>query len=107
MEGCTVKWKAFKWSSLRVRKAGLPPVFGTIAAKLQRSQSVPECLDTIDSDYRNVILVASQQSGITFNVDLDERIFVETPGGFHRPLGFVAEMTAGAAVDDDTSFRIS
>lgn len=48
-----------------------------------------EGLDSVNSNNWNVELVTSQQISITFNVDLFERVFFATSGGFHRLLRFV------------------
>ena len=66
-----------------------------------------ERLDTVDGNNRNVVAVTSQQIRITFNVDLIKRIFIRALGRFDGLLGFVAEMTTRAAVDDDVSFLLN
>jgi hypothetical protein len=68
------------------------------------SNPVPKRLDAINGDDRNVMLITSQKLGITFNVDLLERIFIATVCGLHRLLSVIAKMTTRARVQDYLTF---
>lgn len=63
-----------------------------------------KCLDTVDGDDRNIVLILAQQFPIGFNINYGERIFVAALGCFNRPLRFVAKVTTGTAVDDYVGF---
>jgi len=65
---------------------------------------MPERLNPIDGNHWDVMLVTSQQLGITFNVDLLKRIFFIATCCLDRLLSVIAEMTTRARVQDHLTF---
>lgn len=69
--------------------------------------SVPEDLDSIKCDHRNVIFVPRQQMIITLNVYFIEKVISFAVGVLNRGLRLFTEMTAWPGVDDHLSFQWS
>ncbi len=66
---------------------------------------MPERLDTIKCDYRNIIFIAFQQLRIALNVHFVECVLTLAACGAHRHLRVFAEMATRSGIDDDFCFH--
>lgn len=56
-------------------------------------QSVPECFDAVNGNYRDVVLVPLHQHRLFLYIHFLQNIIIGTLGGFDDSLGHFAEVT--------------
>ena len=66
-----------------------------------------ERLNTINRDDGNVVLIFSEQFVIRFDIDLLQRELIANASTFDRCFGLVAEVAAGARIDDYVWFHVN
>jgi hypothetical protein len=65
---------------------------------------VPEGLNAVNHDYRNIVSIPAQQRRISFDIHLVESVIIGAVCGANHGLRDFTEMAAGLRVDSDFRF---